>query len=290
MCIRDRSIHTQSDFCINPDKYRRPEFDQKITLASLTFAGKLFRIYVFKSNDFVSDMLRRGSIYEIHNINAMQAYLNQYTSHHKITDSSTRVIFDIGANLGLYTIIFGLMGYRIVSFEPMEENIYMLRKSLCLNPSVNAVLLPYAVGKEEALCKLYTHSANYLDGIVVCNNYVLNGYILKGSFPVVRIDPYAELFSNITVIKMDIEGGEHEALKGGRKLFLELKVPYIQSEITQSTIAARGGNVSELFIDFHRAGYKIYRDVSMRTMLNVCLLYTSPSPRDLSTSRMPSSA
>ena len=26
------------------------------------------------------------------------------------------------------------------------------------------------------------------------------------------------------------------------------------------------------------------------TLLNICLLYTSPSPRDLSTSRMPSSA
>ena len=30
--------------------------------------------------------------------------------------------------------------------------------------------------------------------------------------------------------------------------------------------------------------------VNMNDMLNACLLYTSPSPRDLSTSRMPSSA
>ena len=31
-------------------------------------------------------------------------------------------------------------------------------------------------------------------------------------------------------------------------------------------------------------------DVRMRTSQSTCLLYTSPSPRDLSTSRMPSSA
>ena len=31
-------------------------------------------------------------------------------------------------------------------------------------------------------------------------------------------------------------------------------------------------------------------EVGVRNMLGVCLLYTSPSPRDLSTSRMPSSA
>ena len=30
--------------------------------------------------------------------------------------------------------------------------------------------------------------------------------------------------------------------------------------------------------------------VSLATVYNTCLLYTSPSPRDLSTSRMPSSA
>ena len=32
------------------------------------------------------------------------------------------------------------------------------------------------------------------------------------------------------------------------------------------------------------------KDSSMRVSINFCLLYTSPSPRDLSTSRMPSSA
>ena len=30
--------------------------------------------------------------------------------------------------------------------------------------------------------------------------------------------------------------------------------------------------------------------ISMKNFANTCLLYTSPSPRDLSTSRMPSSA
>ena len=37
-------------------------------------------------------------------------------------------------------------------------------------------------------------------------------------------------------------------------------------------------------------GEKIPRQVGLHAELFVCLLYTSPSPRDLSTSRMPSSA
>ena len=35
---------------------------------------------------------------------------------------------------------------------------------------------------------------------------------------------------------------------------------------------------------------KIYFDNNLKPLLGNCLLYTSPSPRDLSTSRMPSSA
>ena len=35
---------------------------------------------------------------------------------------------------------------------------------------------------------------------------------------------------------------------------------------------------------------KVYEVATFYSMFNFCLLYTSPSPRDLSTSRMPSSA
>ena len=43
---------------------------------------------------------------------------------------------------------------------------------------------------------------------------------------------------------------------------------------------------------FECDGLSVYRQEPLAVVLpnNVCLLYTSPSPRDLSTSRMPSSA
>ena len=39
-----------------------------------------------------------------------------------------------------------------------------------------------------------------------------------------------------------------------------------------------------------KCGNEILQDVYLHLLFEVCLLYTSPSPRDLSTSRMPSSA
>ena len=61
-----------------------------------------------------------------------------------------------------------------------------------------------------------------------------------------------------------------------------------------STAAVRGDSST---IDQHKSKHAalqaLFRedlDVVMRREPQICLLYTSPSPRDLSTSRMPSSA
>ena len=85
--------------------------------------------------------------------------------------------------------------------------------------------------------------------------------------------------------------------------------PLVDS-VVQRSLVATGGTVlaSKLAINYgiscntaggsHHAsydggaGYCVFNDVAVAShyLLNSCLLYTSPSPRDLSTSRMPSSA
>ena len=52
-------------------------------------------------------------------------------------------------------------------------------------------------------------------------------------------------------------------------------------------LACGTGEVSTLLTE---AGYQVTGVDLSSEMLDICLLYTSPSPRDLSTSRMPSSA
>ena len=49
---------------------------------------------------------------------------------------------------------------------------------------------------------------------------------------------------------------------------------------------------SDHFSRWEEVDLEIYAftDLGMKVAINDCLLYTSPSPRDLSTSRMPSSA
>ena len=54
----------------------------------------------------------------------------------------------------------------------------------------------------------------------------------------------------------------------------------------------KGYDVQNDFIqeDHHTNPRRLYSRTGADWQMRVCLLYTSPSPRDLSTSRMPSSA
>ena len=62
----------------------------------------------------------------------------------------------------------------------------------------------------------------------------------------------------------------------------------VRAEITENTTIAQGFNDPEEFEKFVQQ--KIDERIKTLGLDTPCLLYTSPSPRDLSTSRMPSSA
>ena len=65
--------------------------------------------------------------------------------------------------------------------------------------------------------------------------------------------------------------------------------PASDSPEVLENLADAGMNVARL--NFSHGTHNSHRNIVEKIrLLNTCLLYTSPSPRDLSTSRMPSSA
>ena len=58
----------------------------------------------------------------------------------------------------------------------------------------------------------------------------------------------------------------------------------------QASVDAALADAHDIDVLINNAGYEVQSSVEQLTDDCTCLLYTSPSPRDLSTSRMPSSA
>ncbi len=118
-------------------------------------------------------------------------------------------IFDVGANVGFYSMLSAtvLPSSNVYAFEPLPRNIDFLRRHIALNKFENIKLIPSAVGSVKGTA-LFDDSTNPSMGALSPDG--------KTQVEVVCVD---DLLSSGFIrvpdlIKMDIEGGEIEALKG----------------------------------------------------------------------------
>jgi len=120
------------------------------------------------------------------------------------------VVFDIGANVGFYTLIASqLVGPagRVFAFEPLPRNLRYLKAHLALNRISNVAVLENAVWDRSEVVRFDTNCAPSMARVSESGRLEV---------PAVALDDFVRgLASSLPdVIKMDIEGGELQALKG----------------------------------------------------------------------------
>ena len=131
-------------------------------------------------------------------------------SFYWINRKNYRNVLDLGANIGLHSIILSKCGYHVKSYEPDPFHFKVLENNLILNECLNVEAINAAVSYEDG----------EKDFIRVCGNTV--GSHISGS----KDNPYGELekFSVkgksiepmlewADLVKMDIEGHEKEVFK-----------------------------------------------------------------------------
>jgi FkbM family methyltransferase len=127
------------------------------------------------------------------------------------------VVYDIGANVGLHTLLFSrLVGEdgHVFAFEPSPPTARKLAEHLRLNGVKNVTIIEKAVSRQEGTLRLSLHDdpcQTHLDE---------NGEI---SVAATSIDTLIHQLPQPNCIKMDIEGAEIEALPGGQECFLTHK-------------------------------------------------------------------
>lgn len=124
------------------------------------------------------------------------------------------VAYDVGANAGFFTLALSRLvgaGGKVLAFEPQPGNAAKIVRHLQLNSVTNAVLVQAAVGRHAGLCAFDIGKDDYQGRITGAESVL--------QVPVIGLD---ELLATGTpvpdLIKMDIEGGEFEALNGALNL------------------------------------------------------------------------
>jgi len=125
-------------------------------------------------------------------------------------------LIDVGANVGLYSLMASSMGKGVTAVEPLTENLRYLYRNLALNNASNVDVWPIAAGEEPGIARLFGGStgASLIDGWAGAPKEMAR------FVPVQRLDDLAQPRTTAirTVVKIDVEGFEFDVLRGANAL------------------------------------------------------------------------
>jgi FkbM family methyltransferase len=122
------------------------------------------------------------------------------------------VFVDVGANVGLWTVTLAQHFDWVWAIEPHPDNLSVLRKNLMLNGiQGKVVVVEAAAWDKDGTVLLKQTLADDLASAISTTNYLPRAPVRTLEVPSVRID---SLKTMANFVKIDVEGGEMEVLKG----------------------------------------------------------------------------
>jgi FkbM family methyltransferase len=286
---RQKHIKQQNLFCQNQINNNNTKIEDKIKMVNIKFSNSNFDMFIYKSNDFLSNAISGSGSWETKETNNLLSLLDYYSKKKNIERNDIYVL-DIGANIGWYTFILGNKGYNIISFEPSTTNYYILNKNYCLNNNTNIILINKGLDIEETNISIYHPLINI--GNAISSNDAHNSNIknyIKEEIILTKLEKYIPYLvnKNLALMKLDIEGSEGKAIESGKELITKYHIPFIFMEWTPKALKLKGTD-PELFLKlFINNGYKIskkdflsgeycsFDEIINAAAINLYIIYTN---------------
>jgi FkbM family methyltransferase len=141
----------------------------------------------------------------------------------------TDVVWDVGANIGIYTVLMAKLAARVVAFEPMPATVERLRANVELNRLDNVELVELALADEAGRTSMAV-IAEASGG----SHLVRNG---GGGLDVTATtgDLYMAEHGAPDVVKVDIESFEPEFVRGSFGM-LQARRPLLTLEVNRASM------------------------------------------------------
>lgn len=164
-------------------------------------------------------------------------------------------LINIGANIGWFPLTVAYAGGRVVAVEPGEENLAMMRHSLCLAPPEERErvgILPTGLGARDVMhCEMWTTpDANRGDMNTVCDSsgksasakWMRGRHFRKlGEVTLSRFVKFEK--GEHVVVKIDVKGFEPVALAGAQGFLRDVRPSLIFAEYCPKMLARAATSV-----------------------------------------------
>jgi FkbM family methyltransferase len=159
------------------------------------------------------------------------------------------LFYDIGANVGAYTVLAGATGAEVWAFEPNPESFWMLRRNRDLNESMATHVFGVALGAKKGRAFIADEG--------VCSHVRSYGHIQTDVKPLddfITTKPH-----DLAILKIDVEGYEKDVIDGATRTLANPAVKAIIMELLIGCGCRYGYDDWELHRRMLEMGFKLHR-------------------------------
>jgi FkbM family methyltransferase len=178
-----------------------------------------------------------------------------------------RLIVDVGANQGTFSLLAAKQGHRVIAFEPLPNNINAFRHYLpnAAYPQVRLVTKGVGAASAGRVQMRGNWVGTSSSGVEKGTSVDVGATVTANCDPtrtrchevsLTSLD--AEVQEPVFVMKLDIQGFETHALRGGRRLLRERGVDYLIVEFDPRLQSAQGGSCLTILRELRAAGYVLF--------------------------------
>jgi FkbM family methyltransferase len=165
------------------------------------------------------------------------------------------IIYDIGANVGAYSLIAAACGAEVFAFEPSHQNAYHLHENILLNSLDDRItVIPLVLGDKNGMVRFKVVDSTF----GASRSFSSEGDTAGKAYPLLTLDAVRELLllPAPTAIKIDVDGAEVELLKGAYATLHE-------SSLQSLLVEADDGNEEKVKRTLLEAGFSVAEEARM---------------------------
>lgn len=147
------------------------------------------------------------------------------------------VFFDVGANIGYYTLLAAPISKRVFAFEPVGKIYEQVNRNILRNRLANVKTFNCAVGDHDGEAALFLPQSSENIGLASLEAMDNAERVIV---PLVTLDRVVRdhAINRVDLIKIDVERAEVQAFEGGRELLSRSDAPDVIFESHQGSGAA----------------------------------------------------
>lgn len=168
---------------------------------------------------------------------------------------------DVGANLGMATFAAAVMGFRVLAFEPVFENLQRICDGIFFN-RVGDYVTVFEAAASDKLGNITFHKlVGRLDNSAVSATGAKMAFKSNKEIALqVRTVPLDEVIAAsepVLLLKIDVQGWELHVLKGASRLLSRKgsEAPYLIYEEDEQLLKASNSSAKEIRDFLHSVGY-----------------------------------